>query len=110
MHLRAIVARNRFNPPESGRPFVESEYVLDETQGELELSPVPEVKWTTDRTRAHEMPWPEADRLASQLGFPAQAYVIGAPAERVAKPAASAACPHISPSEVFERLERQHLA
>ena len=117
MNLRGIVARSRVNAEGSGRPAVESEFVKADPQGVLALSSEPVVEWTTERRLARELPWDEAQTLAGKLGWPTHAITVSSAVdndapecfrdERSSHPVRHSS---VSPTEVFERLDRQHLA
>ena len=110
--IRAIIARNRYNPEGSGLPFVQIEYVQAEPQGQLVLSAEPHVVWTLERSEAAEMPWEEADRLATSIGFPSQVYTVSRQedAEALADRMRPATPTKVSAQEAYEALEKRHLA
>ena len=74
--LSGMVVRVRINPAEIGRPLVESEYVAEDLQGALALTPEAVIEWTTDRWLARVLPWEAAQELAVCVGFPAHAVVV----------------------------------
>ena len=107
--LRGIVARNRFNPEGSDLPSVQVEYVKDDLQGELSLSSVPVIEWTTDRDQARELPWEEADKLAAGIGFPAHVYTVSKEDSRVQREPRRPRG-YVSPEETYSRYEKRGLA
>ena len=75
IQLRGVVSRIRHNEPESGRPFVELEYVKRCTQLEV-IADGPSTgpgnrcwrEWTTARDEAEVMDWDAAEALAKSVG------------------------------------------
>lgn len=118
MKLLGVVARLRLGDPDAGQPLAQLEYVKRQDQGLLALSAEPELVWTLERAEAEVMPWDAAEALAEQLGRPAHAVTVSAEEPDCAQHREAQARPgrevsrslRVSPQDVYERNEREHLA
>jgi len=105
MALLGVVARVRFNPE---GPLASLEYIAREQPGEFALGQEFQRRWTMDRDAAAVFDWAAAERLAAE----ARGHAIVVSRSGASAPAAPPRSErhHPRPDEVFEDLERRHLA